>query len=132
MQIGLVRVARLVAAAAGLALWASITVSSAVMAGSPAVSISPSSFNYGTVAVGSSATQAFVLTNTGTADLHLQGVSFTGANASNFRISIAGCDYRTVAAGATCTDRRTARLETSPSSRMGAPEPRSLQAATAG
>ncbi len=104
MQIGLTRLARLAAAAWGVALVASITFSSGAAAAAPAVSISPSSFNYGTVAVGSSATQAFVLTNTGTADLHLQGVSFTGANASNFRISIAGCDYRTVAAGATCTE----------------------------
>jgi hypothetical protein len=102
--IGLTRLARRIAAPCGIAILASLAVIPVIRAAAPAVSISPSSFNYGTVAVGSNTTQAFVLTNTGTADLHLQGVVFTGPNPSDFRISIAGCDYRTVPAGVTCTE----------------------------
>jgi hypothetical protein len=104
MQIGLARLARLLATGGGLALLASITVSPVVAAAAPAVSINPSSFNYGTVAVGSNVFQSFVLTNTGTADLHLQGITFTGANPTAFRVSLAGCDYHTITPGATCME----------------------------
>jgi len=104
VRIGLRRVGRL-ALPAGLALAASIVVTPATAAGSPAVSISPTSFNYGTLAVGNqSAPQSFVVTNTGTADLHLLGAGIQGANPSDFRVYIAGCDYRTVSPGATCTE----------------------------
>jgi hypothetical protein len=104
MERVLPRLSRLVATAFGGALLASISVTSPVAAAGPAVSISPSSFNYGTVAVGNVVFQSFVLTNTGTSDLHLQGVTLTGANPSDFGVSIAGCDYRTVISGATCTE----------------------------
>ena len=104
MQRGLTSLSRLVACAFGAAFLASIALSPVALAAAPAVSINPSSFSYGTVAVGSSANQSFVLTNTGTADLHLQGATLTGTNQSDFRIYLAGCDYRTVTPGATCTE----------------------------
>lgn len=99
------RLARRLAIPYGIAILASLAVIPGVQAAGPAVSISPPSFNFGTVAVGSSSSsQAFVVTNTGTADLHIQGVSLTGANPSDFRVSIGGCDYHTVTASATCTE----------------------------
>jgi centrosomal CEP192-like protein/HYDIN/CFA65/VesB family protein/ASPM-SPD-2-Hydin domain-containing protein len=104
----LARLARRLAMPSGMAmlgLMIPITGSTVALAGAPAVSISPTSFNYGTVAVGTqSPSQAFVLTNTGTADLHVQGITFGGANPSDFRVYIAGCDYHTVSPGATCTE----------------------------
>lgn len=105
MRISLGRLARRLGLPCGIAMVASIAVSPVTFAGSPAVSISPTSFNYGTLAVGNqSAPQSFVVTNTGTADLHIQGVTTSGVNPSDFRVYIAGCDYRTVSPGATCTE----------------------------
>ncbi len=104
MQSALTRFSRVLSIAGGLALLGSIGVSSVVLAAAPAVSISPSSFIFGTVAVGASTNQSFAFTNTGTADLHLQGVTLTGANASDFRVYLAACDYHTVTPGATCTE----------------------------
>src|SRR4030081_3308405 len=101
MERDLARLSRLMATAFGVALLASISLSSIVAAAGPTVSINPSSFNYGTLAVGSNTSQSFVLTNTGTSDLHLQGITFTGANSTAFRVVIGGCDYHTITAGAT-------------------------------
>ena len=104
MRIGFQRLGRL-ALPCGLAVAASILVSPATPAGSPGVSINPTSFNYGTLAVGNrSAAQSFVVTNTGTADLHIQGVAIQGANPSDFGYYISGCDYRTLSPGASCTE----------------------------
>src|SRR5260370_22221161 len=105
MRRGLTRLSRLLSIAGGLALLGSLSVSSVVLASGPAVSISPASFNYGTVGVGNqSAAQAFVLTNTGTSDLHVWGVSLGGSNPSDFRVYTSGCDYQAVISGATCTE----------------------------
>src|SRR5260370_11197310 len=102
---GLTGLARLFPVGCGVALLSALAVTSPVFASGPAVSISPPSFNYGTVGVGNqSAAQTFVLTNTGTADLHIWGVTLGGTNPSDFRISLSGCDYHAVFAGATCTE----------------------------
>ena len=90
---------------AALAILASLATGPGAPAAAPAVSISPASYGFGTVTVGSSSNpQAFVLTNTGTADLHLQGAFFAGANPGDFRIYLDGCSYKTVPAGATCSE----------------------------
>src|SRR5713226_5142324 len=105
MRRGLTRLSRLLSIAGGFALLGSISVGSAVLASGPAVSNSPASYNYGTVVVGAqSSAQTFVLTNTGTSDLHVGGVTFGGTNPPDFRVYLSGCDYHTVAPGATCTE----------------------------
>ena len=105
MQNGPGWLARRLALPCGLAVFASIVASPTASAAAPAVSISPSSYNFGTVTVGSGASSpVFVLTNTGTADLHLQGPSITGANANDFSVSLNGCAYRTVSPGSTCQE----------------------------
>src|SRR5260370_12603521 len=102
---GLNRFARLFWVGFGVALLRAFAVPSPVFASGPAVSISPPSFNYGTVGVGNqSAAQTFVLTNTGTSDLHIWGVTLGGTNPSDFRIYLSGCDYHAVFSGATCTE----------------------------
>lgn len=105
MRFGLRRLGRLVLLGP-IVLAASIVLSpTTALAGSPAVSISPTSFNYGLLSVGNqSAPESFVVTNTGAADLHIQGVTIQGANPSDFRVYLAGCDYRTVSPGATCAE----------------------------
>src|SRR5260370_36785287 len=102
---GLNRFARLFSVGCGVALVSALAVTSPVFASGRAVSISPPSFNYGTVGVGNqSAAQTFVLTNTGTPDLHIWGVTLGGTNPSDFRIYLSGCDYHAVFSGATCTE----------------------------
>src|SRR5258708_9600587 len=102
---GLNRLARLFSVGCGVALLSALAVTSPVFASGPAVSISPPSFNYGTVGVGNqSAAQTFVLTNTGTSDLHIWGVTVVATNPSDFRIYLSGSDYHTVFSPATSTD----------------------------
>jgi hypothetical protein len=102
---GLNRVVRLWSVACSVGLLGALAVVTPVLAAGPAVSISPPYYNYGTLAVGAqSAARAFVVTNTGTSDLHVGSVSLGGTNPSDFRISLAGCDYHTVNSGAACTE----------------------------
>jgi hypothetical protein len=50
----------------------------------PAVSLSPTALNFGSIAPGTTATLPVTLTNTGTANLTVTSISFSGANASAF------------------------------------------------
>jgi uncharacterized repeat protein (TIGR01451 family) len=68
----------------------------------PALSLSASSLAFGGQAVGTtSVAQTVTVTNTGTADLHVSGVSTSGTNAGDFSASPSGCG--TVAPAGTCT-----------------------------
>lgn len=71
---------------------------SAVAAPAPAVTLSPSLIDFGSVTVGSSVSRAVTLTNSGTASLGLSGVSASG---SGFSVT-SNCGA-SVAAGASCT-----------------------------
>jgi hypothetical protein len=72
---------------------------------SPAISVSPSPKAYGTVAVNQSSAQSFTITNTGTANLNVSGVTVGGADAAMFALSLGTCSSLTptLVAGNSCT-----------------------------
>jgi N,N-dimethylformamidase beta subunit-like, C-terminal/HYDIN/CFA65/VesB-like, Ig-like domain/Cep192 domain 4 len=83
----------------------SLSLSGTGTAGAPAVSLSPSSLDFGSRAVGTtSPAQTSTLTNTGTAALTISNVAVSGANAADFAQSN-DCPTgpATLAVGATCT-----------------------------
>ncbi|MBI5933362.1 MAG: choice-of-anchor D domain-containing protein [Chloroflexi bacterium] len=68
--------------------------------GSPAVGISPATWSFGSIALGSSsAAKTFTVTNTGTAPLNITTLSITG----NYALSSNTCNSATVAPSSTCT-----------------------------
>ncbi|MFQ5603843.1 MAG: choice-of-anchor D domain-containing protein [bacterium] len=58
----------------------------AVLSQLPQIAVEPSSFNYGEVVIDSSAAQAFVVFNTGTAELSVTGITLSGENRDAFKI----------------------------------------------
>jgi len=68
------------------------------------ISISPSSIDFGSQAIGStSAPRTVTLSDTGSAPIAVESVSLVGANLGDFVISADGCSGKTVAAGSQCT-----------------------------
>jgi len=66
----------------------------------PKITISPTSVNFGSVAVGNtSAPKVITIKNTGISDLTLNAITFTGTNAAEFRPSY---DCSTIAEGSSC------------------------------
>ncbi|MFQ5864131.1 MAG: choice-of-anchor D domain-containing protein [bacterium] len=77
-----------------------VTVSgNGVAAGGPDIAVDPTAYDYGDVGVGSSATQTFAVSNTGTSDLDVSSVSLTGTDAAEFSIESGGGAF-TLAPGA--------------------------------
>ncbi len=71
---------------------------------SPNISVNPTSKDFGSVNVGSSATpQTFTISNTGTADLVIGTISITGTNASEFSKQNDNCSGHTIAPSSYCT-----------------------------
>lgn len=88
----------IVAAAIGLSSCAGYTTSAAsttTQSGTGVLSVSPTTIDFGNVDVGSSATQALTLTDTGTAPVNISGVSLSG---SGFTL-VGGSYSGTVAVG---------------------------------
>ncbi|MFQ5650422.1 MAG: choice-of-anchor D domain-containing protein, partial [bacterium] len=56
----------------------------------PDITVTPSSFDFGSVVTGTSATQSFQIRNDGTASLDVSATSLTGVNATEFNISSGG------------------------------------------
>ena len=70
----------------------------------PAVSLNPTSVNFGSQGVGAtSAAQTITVTNTGTASLHPTSATLSGTNMGDFAKTADTCTGATVAIGATCT-----------------------------
>ena len=72
----------------------------------PGSGVSPSSYNFGAVVVGSpSVTKTFTITNTGTANLVIGTITLTGTNADQFSIPVANdnCSSQTIAPSGSCT-----------------------------
>jgi hypothetical protein len=70
----------------------------------PAISISPSSKNFGGVDVGdSSAAQTFTITNTGFVDVHVGTLALSGTDSAEFGLSNNTCNSATITSGNTCT-----------------------------
>ncbi len=72
----------------------------------PNISISPSSYNFGSVNVGtSSSPQTFTISNTGTADLIISSMSITGSDSDQFTLQAGTCTSLTptISAGGSCT-----------------------------
>ena len=67
-------------------------------------SVSPASYDFGSIGVGStSAAQTFTVSNTGGAALVIGTITVTGANASEFGILNDNCSRGTLSASSTCT-----------------------------
>ncbi len=62
-------------------------------ANTPAITVTPSPHNYGQIAVGSSSSQTFVVSNTGSADLVVTNTTLTGGNVAEFGIVSGGGSY---------------------------------------
>ena len=69
----------------------------------PDIEVLPTSYDFGTVRVGSSAEKDFVVRNVGEAALHVAGVSLSGADALEFSITANGCNGTAVVPGGNCT-----------------------------
>ena len=70
----------------------------------PGSSVSPSSYNFGAVVVGSSSgAQTFTVTNTGTANLVIGTITLTGTDPGQFSKQNDNCSGQTVAPSGTCT-----------------------------
>jgi hypothetical protein len=65
----------------------------------PDISVTPTSHNYGTQGVGTSVTQSFTISNTGTGDLNVGASTLTGPDASEFAF-VSGQAGFTIAPGA--------------------------------
>jgi hypothetical protein len=59
----------------------------------PDISVSPASADYGDIELGDNATESFVVTNTGSADLAVSSTSLTGTNAGEFAIISGGGSF---------------------------------------
>ena len=72
--------------------------------GVPNISVTPTSYNFGNVNVGSSsAPQTFTVSNTGTGDLIIGTISFAGTDASQFGKQSDNCSGQTLAPSSNCT-----------------------------
>ncbi len=70
----------------------------------PDISVDPTIYRFGDVAVGSSsAAVTFTVNNTGSTDLTLGTLSTTGPNLNQFVIGNNNCDGQTLSAGGSCT-----------------------------
>ncbi|MBN2093392.1 choice-of-anchor D domain-containing protein, partial [candidate division KSB1 bacterium] len=56
----------------------------------PNIAADPTSWNYGSIAVGSNSDKIFIIRNEGTADLNVTGTTLTGTNALEFSIQVGG------------------------------------------
>ncbi len=70
-------------------------------ASAPAVTLSPTTLNFGSQNVGSSATQSITVTNSGSASLAVSSASVSGTNAGDFTL-VNGCTA-SVAPGSNCS-----------------------------
>ena len=68
----------------------------------PALKLTPAQAKYGNVALGSSASQTFTLSNAGDAPLQIQAVILIAGSPEVFPISNDGCTGQQVAAGSSC------------------------------
>lgn len=69
----------------------------------PAISVDPTLYDFGEVNTGEiSTSQSFTISNTGNADLEIQAITVTGADASEFSIQNDTCSNQTLTASGTC------------------------------
>jgi hypothetical protein len=66
------------------------------------IAATPSSFNYGTVTVGTSSTHSFVVSNVGTTSVNLTGFTLTGTGIADYSITSNTCGA-TIAPGGACS-----------------------------
>ncbi len=77
---------------------------SGIGVGIPNISVTPTSYNFGNVNVGSSsAPQTFTVSNTGTGDLVIGTISFAGTDASQFGKQSDNCSGKTLTPSSSCT-----------------------------
>ncbi len=69
----------------------------------PGVCFSTNALNFGNVQISSNTIQTLTITNCGTVALLITNVTFTGANAAEFRIVGDTCSSNSVSTGATCS-----------------------------
>jgi len=84
---------------AGMGLWGVSIVNLASTSGDPDISVSPGSYNFGTVGIQTTATQSFSISNTGTGNLTIGTITIDG---SDFILGTDSCSGRTVAPSSSC------------------------------
>jgi len=67
------------------------------------ISVSPASYNFGDVKVGSSSSQIFTISNTGTTDLIIGMINVTGTDISEFSRQNDNCSGKTLSLSSNCT-----------------------------
>jgi hypothetical protein len=80
----------------------SVPLSGIGLAPAPAVTIVPGTLDFGTMTQGTSTPSNIVVTNAGTATLHISGVTLGGANANDFGFFAPSCS-NAIPVNATCT-----------------------------
>jgi Abnormal spindle-like microcephaly-assoc'd, ASPM-SPD-2-Hydin len=80
----------------------SVPLSGIGLAPAPAVTIVPGTLDFGTMTQGTSTPSNIVVTNAGTATLHISGIALGGANANDFGFSAPSCS-NAIPVNATCT-----------------------------
>ncbi len=81
----------------------SLTGTGGAGSGTPDVTVTPLSINFGSIAVKKSVEQTVTVKNDGTADLTLTAITLGGTNADQFVKASDGCSKKTLAANASCT-----------------------------
>ena len=84
----------------GMALWGVSIVNLASASGTPDISVSPGSYDFGNVGVQTTATHTFTISNTGTGGLAVGAITISG---SGFSLSADNCSSTNVAPSSSCT-----------------------------
>ncbi len=84
----------------GMGLWGVSIVNLTSTSGNPDISVSPASYDFGTVSVQTTATQTFSISNTGTRSLIVGTITVSGAD---FNLGTDSCSGMSVAPSSSCT-----------------------------
>ena len=74
-----------------------------VKKGVPNITVNPASYNFGDLNVGSSSSQTFTISNTGTIDLIVNTIDITGTDISQFSRQNDNCSGQTLLSSSSCT-----------------------------
>jgi len=84
----------------GMALWGVSIVNLASESGTPDISVSPGSYNFGNIGVQTTATHTFTISNAGTGNLIVGTIAVSG---SDFSLGADNCSGKTVTPSSSCT-----------------------------
>jgi hypothetical protein len=87
----------------GMALWGVSIVNLQNSSNTPNILSTPSSYNFGNVAISNTPSQTFTISNTGTGNLTIGTITINGPQSSEFSKTGDTCSGQTIASSSTCT-----------------------------